>query len=413
MALPTTPIPASKKRGGCSGCLIKLAIPAFLLVLCFGCLLATPFILRAAGIISPSAEELYAGAADPVAGAMVDDTLVKSGISGAKSFVLPIKGTDKQLAVVQLDNTVKFEPKDPTGEEGAIMATLMGLAKINESGTNIDRTVLSYLDPSGKPFFAFTAAQKDIEAFADKQITRAEFLARVDANLSGLTDTSRLELLAGSMAEGNLPEFTEADAKFAAEAAVEWIVGKKLVTTNCAPPYTDASCEFRVNAVEVARWQASQTALGGFGLGLTGQRTMSDEAATALGAAQVATNLSAAHDLADEGLREQDPEKMRKAVALRPDDWSLRDRQAAALYAVGDDSGAAAALDEAEELFNDQAQAGGDCQALQRNLLYNRQDAFRQAAELNPNNRAIADRLAQTEATIAAVEAGQDAGYCR
>lgn len=414
MALPTTPTPpAPRKRSGCRGCLVTLAVAAVLLVMCAGCLLLTPFLLRALDIIPPTAEELYSAAPDPVASAEVERTLVDAGISGAKSYVLPIKGTDKQLAVVQFDNSVKFEPKETAGDEGAIMAAINGLAKINQSGANVDRTVLSYLDPNGKPFFSFTAAQKDIEAFANKEMTRAEFLSKVDASLSGLTDTSRLELLAGSLSEGDLPEFTEADAKFAAEAAVEWVVGKGLVNTNCAAPYTDPGCTFSLNAAEVARWQASQTALGGFGLGLAGQRTMSDEASTALGAAQVAANLAEAHSLADEGLREQDPEKVARAVNQRPDDWSLHDRQAAVLYASGDESGASAALEKAEELVDGQVRAGGDCQRLQVNLLRNREATFREAAALNPGNRSIADQLAQTQATLQAVEAGQDAGLCR
>jgi Flp pilus assembly protein TadD len=100
-------------------------------------------------------------------------------------------------------------------------------------------------------------------------------------------------------------------------------------------------------------------------------------------------------------------------LALRPGDWSLRDKQAAFLHAQGDSGAAERSLKEAEKLVDDQIRAGGDCLMLRQNQFRNRAAAFGRAAELNPGNQSIADQLAQTQLTLAALDSGQDGDLCR
>ncbi|MFZ0545497.1 MAG: hypothetical protein WAM60_08665 [Candidatus Promineifilaceae bacterium] len=411
MTVQTEPVKNQKR--GCRGCLPKLIIPVVLLALCAGCLVFSPLLLRALGLLPLSPAELYAGAPDPVAGALIDEILLTSGIEGSRTYVLPIKGKDKQLAVVTLGDATRFNAVGSLNDESVIMRTISGLARINDSGANIERTVVTFRDKDNELLFAFTVNQNDLEMFARGETTRSEFITKVDADLSGLLDVNRLQNLATSAEVEDLPEIGQADAEFVAGAAVEWAVGKNLITVNCQPPYDSPDCAPSVNAAEVARFQASQNDLLGFGLGLVGARSIDQEAATALGAAKVAADLAEADDLAEQGLAERNTDKFERALALRPGDWSLRDKQAAFQYAQGDADAAAKSLKEAEDLVNDQIKAGGNCLMLQQNLLRNREAAFSHAAELNPNNRSITDQLTQTQSTLTTLESGQPpTGLC-
>ena len=177
-------------------------------------------------------------------------------------------------------------------------------------------------------------------------------------------------------------------------------------------PYDSADCNVGVNPTELARIRASQDPVLGFGLGVVGARNVDSEAATALGAAKVASDLARADTLADEGLKEGNTDKIDQAIAMRPNDWSFRDRRAAFHLSQGNEDEAGRSFREAEDLVEENIREGGDCKSLQTNMLNNRQRALTRASEEQPGNRSLTDQISTTQQQLTAVENDQDSSPC-
>lgn len=406
-------VPKNKRRRGCIGCFGCLGAIVVIVVLCAGAYFFGEALLQAAGLIPESAEELYSGAPDPAAGAAIQTVLEDAGFEGAKAVVLPTKGRNSQLAVVMMDSSTKVQGSGEDAAREAFMKLLGGMAGVNSGGFNIDRLVASFHDENGDPLIAMTASQKAIDDFNNGRTRRNEFLREVDVDISALLNAGTL----GSVARRENPELLELesqlDAEFAAGLAVEWAVEKNLLNASCPAPYDAHNCDISVNPTEVAIWQASQNKAVGFGMNLLGARDVDQEAAAALGAARVAADLTRAESLADEGLATRNVAKIDQAIALRPKDWSIRDRRAAFMLVEGDTDAADRAFKEAEDLVQEQIRSGGDCKTLQLNLLRNRSHALSRAAESQPNNRSLQDRQQLAQNQITAVENNQEGSACR
>jgi hypothetical protein len=391
--------PVNKRRRGCIGCIGCLGLMALVLVVCGGSWFLGPSLLTSVGLLAPDPEVLYSGAADPIATEAVETILDDAGFEGAKALVLPTKGRNEQLAVIMLDSSSKVKGTGEEASEEALMRLFRGLADADPN-FNLERMVTAFLDENGDPLVAITAPQQAVDDFAKGRISRGEFLRSVDADFSTLLNADRLQ----SLAQRERLPLLEVDAEFAAGLAAEWAVEKKIVSTSCPPPYDAPGCEFSFNPAEIARHRASQHPLAGAGLSAIGARTMEPGASAALGAASVAAGLAKAENLANEGLRERDLEKINRAIAMRPDDWSFRERRAAFLIAEGREEEASRTTRQSESLVDDHVKSGGDCKALQLNLLQNRRQALAQASEENPNNRMLQDQIDITQNQVTAVQ---------
>jgi hypothetical protein len=400
--------PTKKSRRGCIGCIGCLGLIALMLIVCGGSWFLGPSLLRSLGLLPPDPVELYSGAADPVATDAVETILVDAGFEGANAVVLPTKGRNKQLAVIMLDSSSKVKDTGENATEEALMKLFRGLADADPN-FNLERMVTAFLDENGDPIVAITAPQHAVDDFANGRISRGEFLRNVDADFSSLLNAERLQTLAR---RERLP-LPEVDAEFVAGLAAEWAVAKEIVSTNCPAPYNGQGCDFSFNPAEIARHRASQHPVAGIGLGVIGARTTEPEAAAALGAASVAAGLTKAKNLADEGLKEGSLEKIDRAIAMRPDDWSFRERRAAFLLSEGRDDDAGRATRQSESLVDEHIRSGGDCKSLQLNLLQNRRQALSQASEQNPNNRTLRDQIDITEGQVAAVQDDTEDSPCR
>ena len=122
MADQTTVAPKKSRRGciGCAGCLVVLVI---IIAICGGTYFLGPSLLRSAGLIQPTAEELYSGAPDPVASQAVEEVLLDAGIEGASAIVIPTKGRNGQLAVISFDSSTKFRESGKEAAEETFMKT--------------------------------------------------------------------------------------------------------------------------------------------------------------------------------------------------------------------------------------------------------------------------------------------------
>lgn len=177
----------SARRLACGGCLAVIA-GSLGLLLCGG-----GFILvRNLGLFGPSAEELYSGAPDPVASAAVGNALLEAGLDNARAVVIPIQGSDGQIAVVTVDDSTNSGGSPETAFDQA----LQGMAAANQSGDHrIERVTLDLRDENGEPGLALTASQEDVEAYANGEITRRELMAESDVDISNLIDPETFNAL--------------------------------------------------------------------------------------------------------------------------------------------------------------------------------------------------------------------------
>jgi predicted Zn-dependent protease len=173
-------------------------------------------------------------------------------------------------------------------------------------------------------------------------------------------------------------------AELVAEMALEWAQEKNLVKFgadgNIRPDY------LQIGIYEVQRaWN-----------GTTGDSRLD----AALEVGPIAHAIRKADLLAQEGIEQGDPAKLDEAIALRPNDWSYHDQKAALLAAKGDVEAAGRSVQQSEALVKERIQAGGNCRALQQNMLRNRESALLRQLENDPDHPQLLEMLADTHDTL-------------
>lgn len=184
--------PPAKKGRGCLGCAGAIVV---IIALCAAAWFLAPTVMTALGLSSPGAEELYSGAPDLFAGRAVEEVLVDSGVEGASVTVIPIKGSDGQLAVITLHDASSINWSESGSAEEGFLHTVQALSRANGQGLRVERAVIDVRGENGQPFIAITASQDSIDAYANGEISRDEFVASVDADLDSLLDLVDLQAL--------------------------------------------------------------------------------------------------------------------------------------------------------------------------------------------------------------------------
>jgi len=156
-----------------------------------------PSILRGVGILEPSAEELFAGSKDPVATEAVNTVLDTAGIEGVEAMVIPIAGSEGQLAIFTVDANASAGGISTQAEAEIFLTdTLSQLAKANrENDLGIEHVAIDLLGDSGENLLVFTAPQAIVEAYAEGTISRREFLSQVEIDFSNLISAAELRQL--------------------------------------------------------------------------------------------------------------------------------------------------------------------------------------------------------------------------
>ncbi len=189
-----------RKRGciGCLGCLGLILASVLVLV---AVVLLGPPLLRKVGILGPSAEERYSGAADPVGTAMVSGVLENAGFEGVDVVVIPEKGGEGQIVVFTLTDASRLGGIDQSanGEE-QFMALVQDYSRANREGDlKIDTVAVDYQAENGQSLVSLGVPQKTIDAFADGKITRREFVQQVEVDFSNLISPGELRELIAEM----------------------------------------------------------------------------------------------------------------------------------------------------------------------------------------------------------------------
>lgn len=132
--------------------------------------------------LRPSARQLYSGAPDIQAGKDVSKALIESGVQGASVLVIPISGTDGQIAILTLDESKGFEGFSGGGDN--MQLAVRNIVEADRDGNyHIERISIDYRDQSGQSSLAFTTTMDSAAAYADGQISRQDFMGDVDFNL--------------------------------------------------------------------------------------------------------------------------------------------------------------------------------------------------------------------------------------
>jgi len=196
MTQPVVQTPTNRsscRRRGCFGCLALIGITICLAgVIIF----AGPPLMRAAGLASPTAEEIYSGAADPVASAAVEEILTTAGISGARARVIPMKGGDGNVALITLDDTALVTGAgSEAGNKQAFEQIIRELAAADQAGMNLSHVVVDYRDENGDSLISLGASQDDINAYAAGELAQNQFLYQVEVDFSRLISADMLQQL--------------------------------------------------------------------------------------------------------------------------------------------------------------------------------------------------------------------------
>jgi hypothetical protein len=157
-----------------------------------------PSLMRSVGILPPDAEELFSGSPDPVATEAMNNILESSGVVGVEALVIPIAGTDGQLAVFSVDaNTFSAGGIGNEAEADLFLKDMMGqLVQANrDQDLSIEHVTIDYLDGGGENLVAITAPQGAVEAYASGAISRREFLAQVEIDFSNIITSAELRQL--------------------------------------------------------------------------------------------------------------------------------------------------------------------------------------------------------------------------
>lgn len=143
------------------------------------------------------AEELYSGAPDPFATRVVSQILMDAGIAGARAVVIPIQGSAGQIAVVTLDQSQGFTGMGTaSANEATMMSVIQRMREDNRmQELGVERVTVDYRDETGQCLVAITASQSALDAFAEGEMSRDEFLRNVDIGPGSLSYQEVLELL--------------------------------------------------------------------------------------------------------------------------------------------------------------------------------------------------------------------------
>lgn len=184
----------NRRRWGCLGC---LAFGGLLSCCLVTTLLFGPAIWARLGLRRTDAERLYSGAPDPHASQVVTQILIDAGVPGARAVVIPIQGSDGQIAVITLDRAAGFDGTGTaSGNEMQLSDILQRMREDNRmEGLGIERVTVDYRDQSGDNLVAITAPQESLEAYSEGKLSRQSLLQQVNVGLPTLSLQDALALL--------------------------------------------------------------------------------------------------------------------------------------------------------------------------------------------------------------------------
>lgn len=167
-----TPEKKRKVRVG----IILLVIVALLLVAIAGLLFRVP---QKIGLVQSPAERLFTETPDGVKAAAITEGLKGAGLEtkGVEVYVLPVAGTDHNVAIIVLDASKGFS-FNSIGNTDPVKALLTVAAQAQQQGIN--RAAVAYYDETGNQLLTATLPTDAVVAYAQKKLTDRQLMEKVD-----------------------------------------------------------------------------------------------------------------------------------------------------------------------------------------------------------------------------------------
>ena len=137
------------------------------------------------GLVKSPAEQLLQGTLDKEKAAGVMQSLQSAGVNtkGVEVYVLPVAGTDREMAIVVLDASQGF---NFTGSSGVdpVKEFIKAISEAQKLG--IDRGAIQYRDETGKELLTVTVPTDAVVAYSQGRMTDQQLMSQVDAGAGDL-----------------------------------------------------------------------------------------------------------------------------------------------------------------------------------------------------------------------------------
>ncbi|OGN98980.1 MAG: hypothetical protein A2Y89_00100 [Chloroflexi bacterium RBG_13_51_18] len=170
-----------KKKGFPFGKIILLILVLFVLA----AVLQYFRIPQKIGLIKSPADNLFTMTPDSEKAAVIMDNLQAAGLntSGVEVYVLPVAGTDHNLAMIVLDASKGFTFGSYSGGD----PVKDFLAVISQAqGDGINRAAITYYDEEGRQLVAATVPMDAINAYSQGNLTDNQLMEQVDVGTDDL-----------------------------------------------------------------------------------------------------------------------------------------------------------------------------------------------------------------------------------
>jgi hypothetical protein len=137
------------------------------------------------GLVKSPAERLFTETPDGVKADAVMENLKATGLNtkGVEVYVLPVAGTEDNVAIVVLDASKGFSFSG-AGSVDPVKAFMTVVAKAQQDGIN--RAAVAYYDESGKELATVTVPSDAVVAYSQKKLTDRQLMEKVDIGAGDL-----------------------------------------------------------------------------------------------------------------------------------------------------------------------------------------------------------------------------------
>ncbi len=131
------------------------------------------------GLIKSPADQLFTMTPDSEKAAVIMDNLVAAGMSinGVEVYVLPVAGTDDNVAMVVLDASKGFDFNNYYSAD-PVKDFLMIISEAQQDGVN--RAAVAYYDEQGRQLVAATVPTDAVMSYSQGTITDSQLMEKVD-----------------------------------------------------------------------------------------------------------------------------------------------------------------------------------------------------------------------------------------
>jgi hypothetical protein len=137
------------------------------------------------GLIKSPADQLFTMTPDSEKAAVIMENLTTAGLNtkGVEVYVLPVAGTDHNVAMVVLDASKGFDFSSYGGTD-PVKDFLAVVSKAQQEGIN--RAAVTYYDEQGRQLVAATVPTDAVLAYSQGKLTDTQLMEKVDVGTDDL-----------------------------------------------------------------------------------------------------------------------------------------------------------------------------------------------------------------------------------